>query len=518
MNIARVLLQQAQQRPHAAALVERGDALTFGELERATARGARALELAGLRAGDRVLLLVPVSIELYVALLSLYRLGLVAVLLDPSAGRAHIDACCARAQPAALIGSPRAQLLRLASAGLRRVPRKLVSAGCWPLPGRRFRWRRASPREEIAPVRPEAPALLTFTSGSTGQPKCAVRSHEFLLAQHRALAPAIELAPGQVDLTTLPVFALANLASGVTTVLPDADLRRPGFIDPGPVLRQIDAQRITRSAASPAFFERIAARCLAEGRQLPGFERLYLGGAPVFPPTLERLQQLLPDGRVCTVYGSTEAEPISHMFWDEVSEADRARMDGGGGLLVGRPTPETRLRILPNRWGEPLAPCSEAELEAEALAADQPGEIVVSGDHVLEGYLDGQGDEETKRRVGLGVWHRTGDAGYLDGDGRLWLLGRAGARIVDARGELYPFAAEVAASAHPAVARSALIAADGKRLLAVETTGASSLAELRGALPVEIDELRELPRIPLDGRHNAKVDYPALRRALGIDA
>src|SRR6185369_11013626 len=107
------------------------------------------------------------------------------------------------------------------------------------------------------------------------------------------------------------------------------------------------------------------------------------------------------------------------------------------------------------------------------------GEIVVAGGHVLRGYLHGHGDEETKIRVGDAIWHRTGDAGYLDDRGRLWLLGRCSARIVDARGTLWPFAVECAARAVEGVERAALAEVDGGRVLALQIEGdAAKVSEL----------------------------------------
>jgi acyl-CoA synthetase (AMP-forming)/AMP-acid ligase II len=143
-----------------------------------------------------------------------------------------------------------------------------------------------------------------------------------------------------------------------------------------------------------------------------------------------------------------------------------------------------------------------------------PGEIVVAGDHVLPGYLNGQGDAETKFRVDGRVWHRTGDAGRLDARGRVWLLGRCVARIDDARGTLYPFGAECAATATPGVARAALVAINGHRVLVVEPaplSPAPDLKQMKERLAwAAIDDVWSMP-IPVDGRHNAKVDYPALR-------
>jgi acyl-CoA synthetase (AMP-forming)/AMP-acid ligase II len=143
---------------------------------------------------------------------------------------------------------------------------------------------------------------------------------------------------------------------------------------------------------------------------------------------------------------------------------------------------------------------------------------VVSGGHVLSGYLHGQGDEETKFRVNGVIWHRTGDAGYLDNSGRLWLLGRCVARIQDKRGELYPFAAETAAYQNPTVRRAAMVAHRGRRVLAVEfqdRSGTGDVAEIKSALAwTDLDEIRVCQRIPVDKRHNAKIDYPSLYQML----
>ena len=142
------------------------------------------------------------SAELYLALLALFRLGITAMFLDPSAGRDHIERCCAIRRPAALIACPKAHLLRLVSPALRRIPRQF-SFGSF-IPGA-IPWSRSAdlqPHLPIMPCEADTPALITFTSGSTGQPKAAVRSHGFLLEQHRVLERAIHLTPGAIDLTT----------------------------------------------------------------------------------------------------------------------------------------------------------------------------------------------------------------------------------------------------------------------------------------------------------------------------
>ena len=522
MNVTHLLTRQSTERPDAVALNEGfgpdAQRITFSGLDAEASAAATALSRDGVVAGDRVLIFVPMSIDLYVALIAVFRLGAVATFLDPSAGRTHIEHCCRIASPAALIALSKAHLLRLTSPALRRISRHYAVGWRVPFAKPWSRCRAGGGATPIA-VRADADAaLLTFTSGSTGQPKAAVRSHAFLAAQHAALQDAVELRAGDVDLATLPIFALANIASGVTTLIPDADLRRPGAVDAAPILKQVVAERATRSTASPAFFERLLADPAA-GAALGGFARVYTGGAPVFPGLLERLQKVMPSARVVAVYGSTEAEPIAHVAWDEIMPADADAMFAGAGLVAGPPVEQVRLRIIPSAWGTPIAPLTSSAFDALSLPTGGAGEIVVRGDHVLTGYLNGTGDEATKFRVDDAVWHRTGDAGYLDPAGRLWLLGRAEARIVDDHGTVYPFAVECAASRIPGVRRSALVAMRGQRLLVVEPTDRHQ-PQLRRRVSealawANLDRVEQVERIPVDKRHNAKVDYPALRKLLG---
>lgn len=501
INVVDLFSRQADARPDHPAIIEgrgrRRTVTTFGDLERRGACGAGRLRAAGVREGDRVLVLVPVSATLYEVLASVFRVGAVAVLVDPGAGRAAFADAVARVQPAAFVGTPKAHLLRLVHAPVRAIPTAFTTRAGVPFARR---WAGGAPAATVA-LRPEAPALLTFTSGTTGRPKAAVRSHGLLAAQHAALAAALDLQPDDRDLCTLPVVVLANLASGVTTVLPDADLRRPGAIDAARLLRQIDAERPTRSVASPALFERLLE---AAPGVLP-FRRVDTGGAPVHPDLLARLAASV--GEAVGVYGSTEAEPIAHLAHADLSDADRQRVAEGAGLPVGRPVDQVDLRIVPDR-AEPLGPFEAEAWETLARPVGAVGEIVVAGDHVVPGYLDGEGDAEAKVRVGDRVWHRTGDAGRLEADGRLWLLGRCSAASTRDGETVYPLQVEAAVRARLGL-RTAFIDHDGQRVLAVERAPTAGLeASVAWA---RLDRIVSVAALPVDRRHNAKIDRAALR-------
>jgi len=203
---------------------------------------------------------------------------------------------------------------------------------------------------------------------------------------------------------------------------------------------------------------------------------------------------------------------MAEIALQDVSEDDFGRMRSGGGLLTGRPVPSIGLRVIRNQWGQTIAALTTTQFEQMMVASREPGEIVVSGAHVLPGYLHGEGDAETKFDVDRTRWHRTGDLGYLDEKGRLWLLGRCSAKIQDDRGTLYPFAVECAAMENSRVRRAALVSLRGRRVLAIESQAKSSREELQRSLTwAGLDEIVAVKRIPVDKRHNAKVDYVKLR-------
>ncbi len=527
MNIVEIFEQRARTHPDLPAIIDtqlgKSRVTTFAELDSASRKIAALLQREGLRAGDTVLVFYPMSAELYITLGAIFRLGMIAMFLDPSAGREHLESCCQLHQPQALIASPKAHLLRLVSSGLRKIPKKFVIGG-FAFGATKLSCQRKQniqKEDQVCLLSESSPALITFTSGSTGEPKAAMRTHGFLLAQHQVLHRSLDLTEGEIDLTTLPVFVLANLASGVTSLIPQADLRFPGAIDPAPIVAQTQQYQLQSTAASPAFLEKIADYCLLQNITLTSWQKVFTGGAPVFPRLLDKLRHLAPQAKIVAVYGSTEAEPIAEIAHSEITSQDIILMQQGSGLLAGTPVSEIELRIIrdqcsSNHRGGTINPLTLTEFEDLCLPSNEIGEIVVSGAHVLPGYLDGRGDEETKFRVGGKVWHRTGDAGYLNDSRQLWLMGRCTAKIVDECGTLYPFVVECAALAHPNVKRAALMQHYGKRWLLIERNDVRETIELpkiQASLHwAKLDEIRVIGKIPVDKRHNAKVDYVALQK------
>ncbi|MFK7910512.1 MAG: AMP-binding protein [Akkermansiaceae bacterium] len=506
MNLVNHLAERAQQHSDRVALIDSEQSMTYGKLYEHVCGASTTLRARGLGRGDTILILQPVGIPLYISLLGAFHAGLTVMFIDPSAGKAMMRNSLALHQPTAFIGTAKAHMLRLMIPSIRRIKHHFHSTSWVPFSKK---WNPIpSGFSEPQETSPDSPALVTFTSGSTGMPKAACRTHGFLLAQHKALAESLDYIEGEVDLVTLPIFTLANLASGLTSVLADTDLRFPAQADSPAILAQCEKHKLTRCAASPAFFTR-----LHHDGMMPKFKAIYTGGAPVFPNLLDEIQSTHPEMNVVTVFGSTEAEPIAHVAWKDVSEEDYQKMTEGRGLLVGKPVSATQLRIIPDQSGQPIPAMSESGLNKMTLTGGEAGEIILTGNHVLKGYLHGKGDAENKVHVDDETWHRTGDAAWMDQSGRVWLLGRCSAAIQTNGKTIYPFGIECAAMTQPGMKRCAVISLKGKITLLIQGKPESSLESklLVRLEPLGVEHVISIPDIPVDKRHNAKVDYPRLK-------
>lgn len=467
MNVLAPFLDKAARWSARTAIVAPGGGrISFGALAERSARLAALWRGQGIGPGDRVLVAMPLGVALYAAIAALWRLGAVVVFPEPALGLAGLRHAARVARPRAFLGAGWMRALALVPE-IWRVPIRLGAAGG------------AAGGDFVDPAGADHPALISFTSGSTGLPKAILRSHGFLGAQNACVAELLRSDdPGQTDLVAFPVFVIANLGLGICSVLPDWKPGRPDRARAEGIAQLIAAHGITRALAPPAICE-----ILAAGPPMHGLRTVLTGGGPVFPDVMAKLADRLATRDVVAVYGSTEAEPIAHQALEGISAADWTRMRGGGGLLAGRPIAGIRLDLIDD-------------------------EIVVAGDHVVRGYLDPADDAGTKLRRDGAIWHRTGDAGRLDADGRLWLLGRRSARA----GRLYPFMVETAARGWPGVRQAALIPASDPPMLAI--SGDATRRALWAARAAELGDLRivAVAAIPLDRRHRSKVDYAALKR------
>ncbi|MFN3373144.1 MAG: fatty acid CoA ligase family protein, partial [Chloroflexus sp.] len=528
-NIARYLPWMAQHIPDQTAVItgvgrdRAGKVIyrrqSFAGLHAASDRLSWGLTAYGIRRGMRVLLMVPAGGPLISLTFALLKAGCVPILIDPAMGRRNLGQCIAEAAPEAIIGVPRAHLLRLIFPRACATIKRAVSVGP-ALPGAAA----LSELEvaiktpfELAEVTATDPAAIVFTSGSTGTPKGVLYTHGMFEAQINTLRELFGLEPGEIEMPAFPLFALFNVALGITSAIPPIDPTRPAQCDPAAVVECIQDVGVTSTFGSPAIWEKVTAYCLEYDIRLPSLRRVLMAGAPVPAQLHERLQRILmPPADSFTPYGATEALPVTSISGREVLAARAEQPSPLAGTCVGWPVPGVEVAIIPIS-DRPI----RSWQETDRLPAGVIGEICVSGPVVTREYVGRpQATELAKIADGDRVWHRMGDLGYFDEHGRLWFYGRKSQRVITARGPLFTEPVELLFNQHPAVARSALVGVGpaGAQLPVVivelrrdaRIAPAPLVAELRQLaatteMTAMIQDFLIHPSFPVDIRHNAKI-------------
>ncbi|MBO0654533.1 AMP-binding protein [Streptomyces triculaminicus] len=501
----------------------------FGALTRADAVAlsmstAAALDRAGVRPGHRVAVLTRDPVELAVNVVTLIGMGAIPVLVDGSLPLPVMRRCLAAAAPDAVLGEPLADLAgRIIGWGGRGVRRRLAVGApvLWPGPSLDRLRRQVTPRQGLTDPPDDATALVVFTSGATGPPKGVVHRHAALRAVARAfsegLPPAREL--------SVAAFAPAGFLGpllGTTMVVPRLDLRRPAHVRAHALVEAVLHTGAVTLWGSPALVDRLARHCHRTGTALPTLRHILSFGATLPYAVLDRVRDCLPDVTVHSVYGATEALPVSAIDHHELL-ALRPATAAGHGVCLGRPLPGVDVRVLP--------PDRPAGTGAPGLPCGTVGELAVSGAYVSPAYLDpaatGAAAPAKERGAHGEVVHRTGDAGHLDGQGRIWFHGRLAHRVQAVGRELLTERVEPVLEGVPGVRRAALVgvATAGERrpvVVVEQERSGPGRAEVRrgvrealaggaGGVPADVPVLFH-HSLPVDHRHGAKIDRDRLAR------
>jgi acyl-CoA synthetase (AMP-forming)/AMP-acid ligase II len=534
-NIAQALPEMAARKPFQPAVIfpagftRHGQArftqLTFRQLDDLCNRTAYALTDHGIRKGMRVLLLVRPGVDLIGITFALFKVGAVPVIIDPGMGWRAFSKCVLDAQPAAFIGIPAAHLLRLVYPAAFRTVKCAITVGrpaFWNAPSLDSLLPAHSRPFPVVPLAPEAENAVAFTSGGTGIPKGVVFRQDMFQALLSILRDEIGIQPGEVDLPGLYIFALFGPALGVTEVFPDMDPTHPARVDPARLVQSIQSHGVTYSFGSPVIWRRVAAYCLENGEKLPSLQRIFMSGAPVPPSLVQDYTRILDNGEVYTPYGATEALPLTMIGGTEILAETAALSDRGRGMCVGRPVSGVAVRVI--RITDNPIPVWDDNL---VLPSGEVGEITARGPVVTREYVNRPRENAlSKIKEGNLIWHRMGDLGYFDQQGRLWFCGRKAHRIQTRQGLVLPVPCEAVFNHHPSVHRTALVgigpAGDQLPVLIVEPRPGQS-PFTPAAIKIFTDELlalgaacavtRSIRQVlfyphgfPVDVRHNAKID------------
>lgn len=495
---------------------------------------AVGLREAGMRPGDRVSMLVEPGRDLTAALYAVLRVGGVAVVTDAGLGIGGMTRAIKSAAPQWVIGeTPGLSLARAANLPGQRISvrtmdpltqRLLGLSGSMYHFATQYAGQRYTSDVEHPDPTPEADAAVLFTSGSTGPAKGVRYTHQKLSALTQRIQTTLQVSPGSSLLAGFAPFALLGPAIGATSVTPKMSVTKPATLTATALADAAIAGEATMVFASPAALRNV----VDTAGELNGIQRLALediamllsAGAPVPVTLMDEVLELVPNAEFHSPYGMTESLLISdidhHTQHAIADQPDR-------GVCVGQPLDVVRVAMAPlDFYGRP-----SDELVEGAAAVGKLAEIVISTPHMLAGYdkLYNTNRQTQIDSVDGLQWHRTGDIGHLDAAGRLWIEGRTYHIVTPPTGVLGPGGPEDDIQRLPEINRVALVGVGPVGTQAVvavveptDQTIKPGLAPtaltdaVRAATDVEIAAVLVTDNVPVDIRHNSKINRPVLAK------
>ena len=454
MNLFMLLEMVAQADPDRVAVSNGTQRVTYAELVGQAQRYAAALEdrevgaacYLGINSPDAVALMFGASLA-----------GVPYAPLNYRWTNEQLDEAVARITPAVVLTDEanRARVPQLPGVSLLEVSSRL-------------------PTSTVVPDE-ESPAVLLFTSGTSGTPKAALLRNRHLVPYVLETVPFLNADPDEAILVSVPPYHIAAISSVLTSVYAGRRMVQLAAFDPEEWVRLAQHERVTQAMVVPTMLNRILDLLEADGGGLPHLRHLSYGGGRMPAQVVERAMRLLPELDLVNAYGLTEtSSTITLLSPEDHREAARSDDPEVRARLgsVGRALPSVTIEVRDDS-GQPVAPGTV-------------GEIWVRGDQVSGEYL-------SHRATGSGGWFPTRDHGYLDAAGFLYLQGRADDVIVRGGENLSPAEIEDRLAEHETVQEAAVVGVPdlewGERVEAF-------VVPAEGAV-VHEQELREWVRVAL---------------------
>ncbi|WP_442855775.1 alpha/beta fold hydrolase [Agrococcus sp. Marseille-P2731] len=553
----------------------RDRSVSWRQLATQSERIAAGLHGMGVRRGDRVSLLMQPGPTLTAVLYACLRIGAIVVVADAGLGIKGLTRAVRGSWPDLIIG----ERLGLTAARALGWPGMRISAERLPRVAAAALGVATSLSELAAsagpaaakrgPALPDEPgpddtAAILFTSGSTGPAKGVVYTHGQLSALRDVLGEHLGIAADTGLVTGFAPFALLGPALGTRSVTPDMDVSSPRTLTATAVAAAVRASAAGIVFLSPAAILNVVATADAlsadDRAALAGVRTFLSTGAPISEAMLTAVAELMPNATPHTPYGMTECLLVADITLDGVRAAAAA---SDGGVCVGTPIGSNRVLV--------------SALDADGRATGEPsatpgvlGEIIISAPHLKAHYdrlhlTDREATRDTESldsplveeraaqplasppveeraarplasplveeraaqplasRDQAPRWHRTGDLGHLDAEGRVWIEGRIQHVIVTADGPIAPVEPEQQVELTDAVRRAAVVGVGPHGLrqavAVVETTPQAPrpaladpelTAAVRASTTLPLAAVLVVPQLPTDVRHNSKIDRSRL--------
>jgi fatty-acyl-CoA synthase len=436
-NWTNQLARHALMQPDATALRFLGHTTTWGELDRRVTALAGALSRRGVGFGDRVLVLMLNRTEFIESFLAANKLGAIAVpvnfrMTPPEIGFLVSD-CQARVVITEAVLATVATAVRGIDPTLETV---VVAGGGTDDEVIGYDDLISEPGDEPQPVDipNDSPALIMYTSGTTGRPKGAVLTHNNIAGQAMTnlftVSPDINHDVGFIGVPLFHIAGVGNAISGLLLGLPTV-LYPLGAFDPGALLDVLAAEKVTSIFLVPAQWQAVCAAQRANPRELR-LRVLSWGAAPASDSLLRDMSELFPGTQIYAAFGQTEMSPVTCMLLAQ----DAIRKLGS----VGKVIPTVAARVVDDNMND--------------VPVGQVGEIVYRAPTLMAGYWN---NPKATAEAFAGGWFHSGDLVRQDEEGYVWVVDRKKDMIISGGENIYCAEVENVLAGHPAIVEVAVV-------------------------------------------------------------
>jgi fatty-acyl-CoA synthase len=431
------LARHARMQPDATALRFLGHTTTWADLDRRVSALSAALSRRGIGPGDRVLILMLNRTEFIESVLAATQLGAIAVPVNFRMAAPEIAFLLRDCESRVLITETALAGIATAVRDLETTLGTVVVAGGTNddtvLDYDALLTETGYPATEVD-VRDDSPALIMYTSGTTGRPKGAVLTHTNLASQSMTnlFTVGADLA-NDIGFIGVPLFHIAgigNMLSGLTLGLPTV-LYPLGAFDPGALLDVLQAESVTALFLVPAQWQALCAAQRAKPRDIR-LRALSWGAAPASDTLLREMADAFPGAQIYAAFGQTEMSPVTCVLTAE----DATRKLGS----VGKVIPTVTARVVDENMND--------------VAAGQVGEIVYRAPTLMAEYWN---NPAATAEAFAGGWFHSGDLVRSDDEGYIWVVDRKKDMIISGGENIYCAEVENALAAHPDIVEVAVI-------------------------------------------------------------
>ncbi|MDT7791691.1 MAG: fatty-acyl-CoA synthase, partial [Mycobacterium sp.] len=436
-NWTNQLARHALMQPNATALRFLGQTTTWGELDRRVTALAGSLSRRGVGFGDRVLILMLNRTEFIESFLAANRLGAIAVPVNFRMTPPEIVFLVSDCQARVMITEAVLANVATSVCGIEPTLETVVVAGAGTdddVIGYNDLISEPGDVPEPVDIPNDSPALIMYTSGTTGRPKGAVLTHNNIAGQAMTnlftVSPDINHDVGFIGVPLFHIAGIGNTISGLLLGLPTV-LYPVGAFDPGALLDVLAAEKVTSMFLVPAQWQAVCAAQRANPRELQ-LRVLSWGAAPASDTLLRDMSELFPGTQIYAAFGQTEMSPVTCMLLAQ----DAIRKLGS----VGKVIPTVAARVVDDNMND--------------VPVGQVGEIVYRAPTLMAGYWN---NPRATEEAFAGGWFHSGDLVRQDEEGYVWVVDRKKDMIISGGENIYPAEIEAVLAAHDAIAEVAVI-------------------------------------------------------------